>query len=292
MEANSIPLTQEAHAQLTAFEQHLRNEERSDNTIAKYLRDVRAFFNFLKDAPLDKRRVLQFKETLCHNYAPSSINSMLAALNSYLSWIGRVDCKVKALKIQRSLFARPERELSRQEYQRLVACAEQQGKHRLALLLQSICSTGIRVSELSFLTTEAMQSGRAHVNCKGKRRTVFLPKALCLALRQFCRKEGISKGLIFCSASGRALDRSNIWKMLKGLCKAAGVDPRKGFPHNLRHLFARTYYQLEKDISRLADLLGHSSINTTRLYTMESGNTHNEQLSRMHLVLCKSQKTT
>lgn len=272
------------HMALMGYGTYLQEEERSANTVAKYLRDIGAFFDFLGDRPLCKEALLTWKEQLLETHARSSVNSMLAAVNGFLKWSGRPELLVKQLKIQTSTFARPETELTRAEYIRLVQTAER-GRHgRLALLLQTMCGTGVRVSELRFVTVEAVRAGRATVDCKGKTRTVFLPRDLCRMLKRYCRVQGIEGGLVFRTKSGKALDRTNIWREMKALCKAAGVAPGKVFPHNLRHLFARTYYQLEKDLSRLADLLGHTSVSTTRIYTRESGVRHARQLERMGLV--------
>ncbi len=278
-------VTQEAAQAMHAYEQYLREEEKSANTIVKYLRDLRAFFAFMGEQSWSKAVLLAWKEELMKTHAPASINSMLAAVNGYLDWKEWTQYKVKPLKIQRAIFARPERELSRAEYNRLVMAAKDRNNERLALLLQTICATGIRVSELPFITVSAVQSGRAVVDCKGKTRLVFLPKDLCRHLRQYCRLRGIARGVVFCTAGGKALDRSNIWRDMKTLCRCAAVAESKVFPHNLRHLFARTYYTLEKDLSRLADLLGHSNLATTRIYTMESGYKHLRQINRMGLVL-------
>lgn len=272
---------------LAEYETYLRAEERSINTIQKYLRDLRVFFLFLGSDILSKEKVVCWKEYLTECYAPASVNSMLAAVNGFLEWSKLPQMKVKPLKIQREIFAKPEKELSRAEYGRLIRTAEERQNNRLSLLLQTICATGIRVSELRFITVEALQTGRATVDCKGKTRTVFLPKDLCRNLRFYCREKKIASGLIFRTASGKPLDRTNIWRDMKTLCEQAGVESGKVFPHNLRHLFAKTYYRLEKDLSRLADLLGHSSIATTRIYTMESGREHIRQLERMGLVLAK-----
>lgn len=269
---------------LIEFTEYLKNEERSRNTIEKYLRDLKAFFMWLSDRELCKETVLSWKAHLSASYAPTSTNSMLAALNRFLEFSGKPEYKVKPLKIQREIFARPEKELTRQEYTRLVKAAQEKQNERLALLLQTICGTGIRVSELQFITLEAVQTGRAIVDCKGKNRTVFLPKELCRSLKRYCRQQGIDGGMVFRSKRGGPLNRSNIWRSMKGLCKRAGVEQSKVFPHNLRHLFARTYYSIEKDLSRLADLLGHTNISTTRIYTMESGRKHIKQLERMGLV--------
>lgn len=267
------------------YESYLREEEKSRYTIEKYKRDLQAFCNFLGNRDLNRELVLEWKEYLTGRFAPASTNSMLAALNVFFCWMECPQYKVKPLKIQKTIFAKQEKELSKEEYIRLVRAAEAKSNRRLSLILQTVCATGIRVSELGFITVEALATGRASVECKGKLRIVFLPKELCRTLRRYCHEQKISRGMIFCSKTGKALDRSNIWRDMKALCEDAGVAREKVFPHNLRHLFARTYYSLEKDLSRLADLLGHSSVNTTRIYTMESGSEHIRQLERMELVL-------
>lgn len=263
---------------------HLRHEERSENTIKKYIHDMRMFLEFLDGRNVDKGVTRAWKESLQKRYATSSVNSMLAAVNHFFEWQGWLDCKVKFIKTQRQLFEKQERELSQEEYVRLVKTAENQN-HRLSMVIQTICATGIRVSELPFITVESVAKGSALVDCKGKQRQVFLPSRLCGMLKTYISQEQIKRGSIFLTKTGNPLDRSNIWREMKKLCENAGVDSEKVFPHNLRHLFARTYYELEKDISRLADLLGHSSINTTRIYTLESGKQHVKQLERMKLVV-------
>lgn len=275
-------------AQLEKYEIYLHREERSTNTIAKYVRDMRAFFSFAAGVEVKKETILEWKQHLIESYAPASVNSMLAAVNSFLDWSDLPGLKVKPLKIQREIYSRPEKELTKDEYHRLVEAADRENNRRLSLVLQTICATGIRVSELKFITVEAVQSGRAVVDCKGKSRTVFLSVDLNRALRSYCREEGIEGSVIFRTRTGKPLDRSNIWKDMKALCESAGVEPGKVFPHNLRHLFARTFYSLEKDLSRLADLLGHSNVTTTRIYTMESGWEHAKQLDRMGLVLVRT----
>ena len=270
---------------LTQFKAFLREQERAEQTSEKYLHDLRALMVFLNGESLTKAALISWKENLQENYAAASVNAMLAAVNSYLSYRGRGELRVKPLRMQRDLFCRVEKELTRDEYVRLVQAAGQRGNERLALLLQTICATGIRVSELQFITLEAARSGRAEVNCKGKRRTVFLPEKLRRMLLRFAKGRGIGSGAVFCTRCGKPLDRSNIWRDMKALCESAGVQPGKVFPHNLRHLFARTYYAVEKDLSRLADLLGHTSISTTRIYTVESGGTHARQIERMGLLV-------
>ena len=270
---------------LTQFKAFLREQERAEQTIEKYLHNLRALMVFLNGESLTKAALISWKENLQENYAAASVNAMLAAVNSYLSYRGRGELRVKPLRMQRDMFCRVEKELTRDEYVRLVQAAGQRGNERLALLLQTICATGIRVSELQFITLEAARSGRAEVNCKGKRRTVFLPEKLRRMLLRFAKGRGIGSGAVFCTRCGKPLDRSNIWRDMKALCESAGVQPGKVFPHNLRHLFARTYYAVEKDLSRLADLLGHTSISTTRIYTVESGGTHARQIERMGLLV-------
>lgn len=265
------------------FKTYLIQEEKSELTVEKYMRDVRRFLVWLGERELTKHSVLAYKSELTEGYAVASVNSILSSLNCYFAHIGRADCRVKALKCQRRAFLPEEKELTRGEYERLLKAAE--GKPRLCLLMQTICSTGIRVSEHRFITVEAARAGQAQVCLKGKHRVVFLPKKLCRALLKYARERNIRHGSIFVTSTGRPLDRCSIWAEMKKLCGAAGVPREKVFPHNLRHLFARLYYGLEKDIVRLADILGHSSIDTTRIYTMESGHTHRRQIERMELLL-------
>lgn len=268
--------------QLNDFLAYLHNAEKSNLTVEKYNRDVRAFLVWLGDRALTKQETLNYKQQLLARYAIASANSMLSALNNYLSFLGREDCRVKIVKRQREIFLPKEKELTRGEYHRLVNAAW--GDKRLCLLIQAICSTGIRVSEHRFITVEAARQGVAEVRAKGKCRTVLLPGRLCKMLLTYAKKCGIVSGSIFVTRGGKPLDRSRIWAEMKKLCRAAKVSAEKVFPHNLRHLFARTFYAMEKDIVRLADLLGHSSINTTRIYTLESGIVHRRQIEKMRLL--------
>lgn len=219
------------------------------------------------------------------SHAPATVNSILAAVNGFFRFMGWKDIAVKLLKIQKALFCDERRELTRAEYARLVSAAQKVGNERLSLVMQTICATGIRVSELRFITVEAVTTGRAEICNKGKRRTVFLPGRLRRLLRKYLQKQKKTAGAVFTTRTGRPLDRSNIWRDMKALCESADVEPGKVFPLNLRHLFARTYYSLEKDLSRMADILGHSSVNTTRIYTVESGGVHQRQLERMGLII-------
>ena len=271
---------------MTAYQEHLESEEKAPATVAKYMRDVAAFHRFLPtDKEVTREAVLSYKQILEQRYKAASANSMLTALNSFLSFLKREDCRVRLLKVQRRCFRDSDRELTRQEYERLVRAAKRQKNERISLLIQALCSTGIRVSEHRFLTVEALQTGRARIVNKGRERTIFLPNELRGILLQYCKRKGIISGPVFVTRTGRPMNRCNIWSEMKSLCRAAGVDSRKVFPHNLRHLFAVTYYRLEKDIVRLADLLGHSSVDTTRIYTATCGDECVRSLSRMKLLI-------
>lgn len=270
---------------LNEFHQYLIDEEKSASTKEKYMRDIRTFSRWLAKRNLDKSAVLEYKAHLIQKFAPASVNSILSSLNSFFEFNGCQNLRVKLLKIQRQIFANRERELSKQEYERLLLSAYKQENNRLYYLMQTICSTGIRVSELRFITVEAVRRGQAHINCKGKLRTVILPARLCKMLSLYIKERKITSGSVFVTRNGKPLDRSNIWADMKKLCESANVESSKVFPHNLRHLFARTYYSLQKDVVRLADILGHSSINTTRIYTMESGEVHRAQIQKLGLLL-------
>lgn len=267
------------------FKKHLIEQERSRNTIDKYVHDTKVFLEFADKRAINKDLVIEFKSFLGEKYAVSSANSMLAAVNCFLRFIGSADLRVKPFKIQRTLFVPEEKELCRNEYQRLIEAAKQQKNERLMLIVETICATGIRVSELKFITVRSVEAGRAEIKCKGKLRTVFLPPKLCKLLKKYTLKQKITAGAVFITRNGKQLDRSNIWRDMKKLCSVTVISPQKVFPHNLRHLFARTYYAMEKDLSRLADILGHSNVNTTRIYTIESGQTHARQIERLDLVI-------
>ena len=262
------------------------SEERADATVEKYLRDVKAFMLWLADKEADKSAVIAYKAYLGECYAPASVNSIISSLNSFFTFFGWYELKIKTLKIQRRIFTSSEKELTKSEYERLLRAAKSKQNERLYLLMQTICSTGIRVSELRYITVAAVQAGRAEINCKGKRRSVFLSDKLCKVLRRYVQAQKIKSGSVFVTKNGMPLDRSNIWSDMKRLCAVAGVSKEKVFPHNLRHLFARTYYSVQKDIVRLSDILGHASVNTTRIYTMESGEIHRKQLQHLGLLLC------
>ena len=270
---------------LEDYKQQLMNEEKSAATVEKYLRDVRAFFRFLAGRPLCKEETVAYKEYLTGRYAPASVNSMLIAVNRFLRYIGQEGCRVKLLKVQRQIFCPEEKELTREEYVRLVSAARAKKNERLGLLLETICGTGIRVSELEYITAGAARRGEAAVRCKGKLRTVFLPPKLQKKLIRYAKEHNITAGAIFVTRTGRPISRSNIWREMKALCESADVAPDKVFPHNLRHLFARTFYGIERDIVRLADILGHSSIETTRVYTLRSFTEQRAQMEKLPLLL-------
>lgn len=270
---------------LKQFEKNLLEDEKSKATAEKYLRDVNSFTDFARDRKVTKALVLEYKAELGVTYALTSANSMIAALNSFMRFAGWSDCCVKQFKIQRKTFCTEEKELSKSEYVSLVRTAEKRKNERLSLLIQTICGTGIRVSEVEYITVEAVNKGEAVVSCKGKTRRVFIVSALRKKLLKYIKEHGIKKGMVFVTKNGKVMNRSNIWAEMKKLCKKAGVSPDKVFPHNLRHLFARTFYGIEKDIAKLADILGHSNINTTRVYIVSTGAEHRRKIENMHLVI-------
>lgn len=269
---------------IETYKKYLTEEEKSQATIDKYIRDITVFCKWINERSIEKKTVLEYKEMLISAYVPRSVNSILSSLNSLFDYLGWYDCKVKTLKIQKQIFSDKGKELTKSEYMRLLQAAK--NNKRLYYLMQTICSTGIRVSELKYITFDAVKIGQANIHCKGKMRTVILPKQLCKILKQYINERNIKNGAVFVTKTGKPLDRSNIWSDMKKLCDSAGVARSKVFPHNLRHLFARTFYSLQKDIVRLADILGHSSVNTTRIYTMESGDIHRRQIEQMRLLRC------
>ncbi len=266
------------------FRDFLINEEKASATLEKYIRDIKVFSKWTSGSELDKRKVLDYKEYLIGKFVPASVNSVLSSLNSFFEFNNWYEMKVKMLKIQKQIFAQKDKELSKTEYERLLDAAKAKSNERLYLLMQTICSSGIRVSELQYITVEAIKLRKATINCKGKMRIVILPKELCRMLTEYAKTQKITSGSVFVTKTGKPLDRSTIWKMMKALCESARVSKYKVFPHNLRHLFARTFYTLQKDIVRLADVLGHSSVNTTRIYTMETGEIHRRQIQKLGLL--------
>lgn len=269
---------------IRAYIRMLHEAERSDSTIEKYARELYRFAAWLGGRPVKKEAVIEYKAELVQCHAPASVNCILAALNGFFSYMNWPGLRVKRLRIQRTLYADAGRELSKAEYLRLVAAAKERRDDRLALVLQTLCSLGLRVSELPAITLKAAQQGRAEIRNKGKFRTVFLPRGLCTRLIAYCRGRQIRGGPVFVTRTGRPLDRSNIWTMMKALCKSAKVAPRKVFPHNLRHLFARCFYKQMKDIEHLASILGHSNINTTRVYIRTTGAEYRRQMERLALL--------
>ena len=270
---------------LAAFSEQLRREERAAGTEENYLRHVRAFAAWLNGRPVTRGGAAAWKESLlAAGYSPVTVNAMVAAVNKFFSLSGWADCRVKALRLQRRLFREEGRELTRREYDRLLAAARRSGKGRLELLMEAICATGIRVSEVRYLTVEAARAGRTEINLKGKVRTILIPGKLRKKLLGYAREKKIASGEIFLTRGGKSLSRKQIWAEMKALCKAAGVSPGKVFPHNLRRLFARTFYAAQRDIARLADLLGHSSVETTRIYLTVSGEEHLRTVERLGLL--------
>lgn len=270
---------------IAEFKEHLILEERSEITIEKYIRDVKAFAKYAQNNAVTKETVIAYKKHLQENYAVRSVNSMLASINSLFAFLGWHDLKVKSLKLQQQVFCPEEKELTKAEYTRLCRTAERKHNERLNLILQTICGTGIRVSELQFVTVEAVRNGEAVVSCKAKTRSVFIVKELKQKLLRYAAKQNIKSGMIFVTRTGKPISRTNIWREMKALCKEAGVNPQKVFPHNLRHLFARVFYGIERDIAKLADILGHSSINTTRIYIISTGTEHRQRMENMRLII-------
>lgn len=270
---------------IAKFKEHLILEERSEITIEKYIRDVKAFTAYTQNTVVTKETVISYKKHLQETYAVRSVNSMLASINSLFAFLNWHDLKVKSLKLQQQVFCPEEKELTKAEYARLCRTAERKHNERLNLILQTICGTGIRVSELQFITVEAVKQGEAVVNCKAKTRSVFIVKELKQKLLRYAAEQGIKNGIIFVTRTGKPISRTNIWREMKALCIEANVNPQKVFPHNLRHLFARVFYGIEKDIAKLADILGHSSINTTRIYIISTGMEHRQRMEDMRLII-------
>lgn len=269
---------------INSFRRYLVEEERAYATVDKYVRDVCAFGKWLDGKLMTKENVLMYKKQLVEVYAVSSVNSVLSSLNSYFVFVNRLELKVKLLKVQKSIFADKSRLLTQAEYERLVDAAYRMKNKRAYYLMQTVCSCGIRVSEIKYITVEALKDRQAVINSKGKTRIVLIPSSLCKALLNYAAENHVKSGAVFVTLKGKPIDRTNVWKIMKSLCEAAAVPKEKVFPHNLRHLFARTYYKQQRDIVRLADILGHSSVNTTRVYTMETGDIHRRQIQSLGLL--------
>lgn len=271
--------------QLQEFKEYLKNEERESSTIAKYLHDVQVFVGWLGEKEITKEKLTGYKEYLIEKkYNPKTINGILSAINKFLTFVGQSELKVKYLRIQRQLFRNSNRELTQAEYLKLINKAQELGKERLSLLMQTICATGIRVSELKYITIETVKAGKAEISLKGKIRTILLTGKLCKKLLKYAKHKKITSGEIFITRSGRGLGRKQIWAEMKALCKKSGVSAGKVFPHNLRHLFARAFYRVCKDVAKLADVLGHSSIETTRIYLISTGAEHLQTLNKLQLL--------
>jgi site-specific recombinase XerD len=279
---DTVNITQQL---LEDYEKHLQRSEKCHSTIAKYMRYARAFAVFLTGSSPTKDAVLAWKQGVTDAYTAAGANGMIAAINSLMGFLERDDLKVASLRVQRKLFVAPEKELTRGELDRIVASAESDGRVRLALIIRTLFATGIRVSELRYITVEATKSGQSEVRLKGKVRAIFLPAKLCALLRRFAQANGIVSGSIFVSKTGKSLDRFCIWRGMKALAKAAGVLASKVFPHNLRHLFARTFYEKIPNLAELADIMGHSDVNTTRIYTATTGAEFRKRLESLNLIM-------
>ena len=266
------------------FRSALYEDEKSPATIQKYLHDVEVFFKYVQKRAVTKELVRSYKDWLLRRYAVSSANTMLISLNRFFDWAGVPELRIKTVKCQRNMF-REDKELTKEEFQRLLDTARRQKKLWLKLVMETICAAGIRVSELRYITVAAIRCGTAKITCKGKYRQILLPQELCVRLRRYCACRNIKNGPVFVTKNGAALDRSNIWAAMKKLCRDSGVAAEKVFPHNLRHLFARMFLTIEKDITKLADILGHTSLNTTRIYTLSSGAEHRKRMDRLAAVL-------
>lgn len=269
---------------LKKYIEYLVEQEKSESTIKAYKREMFSLQMFMGDNTITKERLIHYKTILSEKYTPSTCNVTIAALNSFFRFCGRTDLFLKPLKIQKNIYESTDKELTKKEYDKLVKAATIAGDERTSLAIQTICATGIRVSELQYITVEALRNGQAHVSNKGKNRVVFIPRSLSTLLKKYVINHNITSGPIFITRNNKPLNRSNLWKQMKQLCDIAGINPKKVYPHNLRHLFAKTYYTQNKDISRLADILGHSNINTTRIYTRESGAVHARQIEGLGLV--------
>lgn len=271
--------------QLSDFARQLQEDERSPATIENYLRHIRAFAAWAGGQAVTKDLATQWKEHLISQYRPGTVNTMLVSLNRFFAFLGWYDCQVKTLRIQRRLFREESKELTRAEYERLVSAAQASGRERLVLLLETICSTGIRVSEVKYITVEALKLGKAEISLKGKIRTILLPNKLCRKLLKYAKKQKTVSGEIFLTRNGKGMSRKQIWAEMKSICAKAQVAATKVFPHNLRHLFARVFYKACRDVAKLADVLGHSSMETTRIYLISTGVEHAHTLERLRLIL-------
>ena len=277
-----LQLTEQAFDQ---FEDYLRHDEREESTIEAYLRSLTRFAEWADGRAVTKELAMEWKAALAEaGYRPISVNAMLAAVNKFFTCMGREDCKVKYLKLQRQMFRKSEKDLSKEEYQRLVQAAHEKGDLRMELILETICATGIRVGELKYITVEAVRAGVAEIALKGKIRTILLPHRLCRKLQKYAKQQKIASGKLFLTQDGLPVSRQSIWTRMKALCEAAGVERSKVFPHNLRSLFARSFYGSCHDVVRLADVLGHSSIETTRIYLMSTGKEYLRKLDKLELV--------
>lgn len=279
-------------AKVVEFTTFLANEEKSQSTMQGYMRNIKRFIDYVADGDVTKTTVLEYKNLLIDKFKTTTVNAALSAINSFFDFLGLLHLKVKTIKIQESVFYSDDKELTKSDYEKLLTTAKRKKNQRIYYIMQTIAATGIRVSELKFFTVESLKKKTVEVRCKGKNRPVAIPDDLCELLREYVKDNAVETGCIFVTRNGKPLDRTSVWREMCALCKRAGVEKSKVFPHNLRHLFARTYYSREKDIVRLADILGHSSINTTRIYTKESGKVHRKQIQLLGLIFGKNKKIT
>ena len=274
-------------AMLEEYKKYLYEQEKSKATIQKYICDLKKLVEFVDNKEMTKLLAIQYKDYLKKNddYKTSSVNSFLVAANRFFEFMGWYEFRVKTFKLQKEVFMPESNELSKQEYKKLVETALRNGKIRIGMIIQTICATGIRVSELSAITVSAVKRGVATIYNKGKERMILIPRDLQVKLLRYIRKQKIQYGIVFKTSKGKSVDRTWIWREMKKLCDIANIPREKVFPHNLRHLFARTFYSIYKDISKLADILGHSSVETTRIYLKESYMEHQKRIERLNLIV-------
>ena len=267
------------------FQKEMLENEKAAATINKYVREAEGLKNFLNGRGLTKEILLEYRDMLIKKYQAQTVNGKLSAVNAFLGAVGASDFRLKFFRVQRRAFIDENRELTETEYRRLLSAAKRQGNNRMYCLLMTIAGTGIRISELRFITVKAVKRGRAEIRLKGKTRTVLLTKELRNRLLKYAACHRVKKGPVFCTKNNKPLDRSNLCHEMKKLCGDAAVEKDKVFPHNLRHLFARTFYAIEKNLAHLADILGHSSVETTRIYVAASAKEYERTLCRMRLII-------
>ncbi len=287
LEEQKVPRREEqriTETSLAAFEQAMWDNEKSPATVEKYLAALRKLMVWLDGREVSHAALIEYRDSLRTDHTAATVNGVICAVNSYLDMVGMPEERLKLQKVQKRVFRSEDRELTRSDYNKLLQTAKRQGKKQLLLIMETICSTGIRVSEVDYITLEAAEAGSAEVTLKGKTRTIFLPKKLARKLKEYARNKKIASGRIFLTRNGTPVSRKQIWAAMKALCRESGVQPSKVFPHNLRHLFARCFYKKTRDVIKLADMLGHSSVETTRIYLITTGTEHARALEDLGLV--------